>query len=517
MAVALHLRLFLSAGPLWRDEINTVVVATQPTLARVWDRLEGESFPLLPYALLHVWPSLGLGTDAGFRAFGFIVGLSVIAALWWSQRRAGLPPPLLALALLAINPVIVRWGDSIRGYGLGVLTILLAFTLVFEALRRPRPVVVGLAAIAATAAVQTVYQNSVLVFAVGVAGAVISLGRRRPRRAALALGIGAVAALSLVPYLAVMGRAREYRLVSIEGATPGHLASVFWRALGAEIGVGWPGHALAVAGVGAVAWALVNVATRRPASGTRPALAFYGLLVLLIAVPAHFAFLLCLGFPTMPWYSLSLVALMAVSVEAMLQGRSAAFRIGRLVLAGALLALVSSSAFSYVGLRQTNMDLAAAAVAGAQRDDFVVVSPWFLAVSFNRYYDGAAPWSTIPPLEDTSVHRTDLLARQLQAEDPIGALVARVESTLQGGHRVYWVGLPAPSIARPPARLPPLRSPVNGALQGLYCANWTLHVAQALRRHGAATEPVPLALPRPSQPYERARVWVTTGRPPEVW
>ena len=517
VAVALHVRLFLSAGPLWRDEINTVVVATQPTLAGVWDRLEGESFPLLPYALLHVWHSLGLGTDAGLRAFGLIVGLSAIAALWWSQRRTGLPPPLLALALFAINPVVVRWGDSIRGYGLGELTILLAFTLVFEALRRPRPVVVGLAALAATAAVQTVYQNSVLVFAVGVAGAVISLGRRRPRRAALALGIGAVAALSLVPYLAVMGRAREYRLVSIEGATPGHLASVFWRALGAEIGVGWPGHVLAVAGVGAVAWALVNVATRRPASGRRPALAFYGLLALLIAIPAHFAFLLCLGFPTMPWYSLSLVALMAVSLEAMLQGWSPAFRMGRVVLAGVLLALVSSSAFSYVGLRQTNMDLAAAAVAGAQRDDLVVVSPWFLAVSFNRYYDGAAPWSTIPPLEDTSVHRTDLLARQLQAEDPIGALVARVESTLQGGHRVYWVGLPAPSIERPPARLPPLRGPVNGALQGLYCANWTLHVAQALRRHGAATEPVPLALPRPSQPYERARVWVTTGWPPEVW
>jgi len=220
VALALHVRLFLSAGPLWRDEINTVVVATQPTIAGVWDRLESESFPLLPYALLHVWRSVGLGTDAGLRAFGLMVGLSAIAALWWGRRRAGLPPPLLALSLFAINPVVVRWGDSIRGYGLGELAILLAFTLVFEALRHPRPVVIGLAAIAATAAVQTAYQNSVLVFAVGMAGAAVSLGRRRPRRAALALGIGGVAALSLVPYLAVMGRAREYRLVSVEGATP---------------------------------------------------------------------------------------------------------------------------------------------------------------------------------------------------------------------------------------------------------------------------------------------------------
>ena len=178
---------------------------------------------------------------------------------------------------------------------------------------------------------------------------------------------------------------------------------------------------------------------------------------------------------------------------------------------------MTPSAYAYLGLRQTNMDLAAAAVAGAQRDDLVVVSPWFLAVSFNRYYVGAAPWSTIPPLEDTSVHRTDLLARQLQAEDPIAPLVTRVENTLRGGHRVYWVGLPAPSIDRPPGRLAPLRGPVNGALQGLYCANWTLQVAQALSSDGGAAETVPLAPHRPPQPYERARVWVTTGRPPQVW
>jgi len=515
VALVLHVRLFLSAGPLWRDEINTVVVATQPTLAGVWDRLESESFPLLPFALLRLWYALGLGgTDAGLRGFGLLVGLAAVAALWLSRRREGLPPPLLALALFAVNPVVVRWGDSIRGYGLGELAILLTFTAVFEALQRPRLAAVGLAAIAATAAVQSVYQNSVLVFAIGAAGALVSLGRGHRRRAVLALGIGAVAALSLLPYLAVMGRAREYRLVSVEGATPGHLASVFWHALGAEMGLGGPGQVLAVAWVGALACALVAVAARRPPSGWPRALAIYGLLVLLIAIPAQFAFLLYLGFPTVPWYWLSLVALMAVCLEAMLQSGSPAFRISRLVLAGALLASVSPRAFAYLGLRQTNMDLATAALAGAPRDDFVVVSPWFLAVSFNRYYKGAAPWSTIPPLADTSVHRTDLLARQLQAEDPIGPLVARVESTLQGGHRVYWVGLPPPSFGRPPARLPPLRGAVNGALQGLYCANWTLHVAEALGRYGAPGESVPLDAHRPSQPYERVRVWVTTGLPP---
>ena len=36
VAVALHVQLLLSAGPLWRDEINTMAVALQPTVAGVW-------------------------------------------------------------------------------------------------------------------------------------------------------------------------------------------------------------------------------------------------------------------------------------------------------------------------------------------------------------------------------------------------------------------------------------------------------------------------------------------------
>jgi hypothetical protein len=513
VALALHVRLLLNAGPLWRDEINTIAVAMQPTLAGVWRRLESESFPLLTFVLLRAWQSLGPGSDVALRAFGLVVGLSTVAALWWSRRRMGLSPPLLALALVAVNPLVVRWGDSIRGYGLGQLAILLTFTLVFEALRRPRPVVIGLAALAATAAVQTVYQNSILVFAIGVAGAVVWLGRGRPRRAALALGIGAFAALSLLPYLAVMARARQYRLVSVEGVSLGHLLSVFWRALGAEIRLGWPGQVQAAAWVVIGSWALVTVAVRAAAYRPQRPVALYGLLVLLIAVPVHFAFLLFVGFPTMPWYSLSLIVLMGVCLEAMIQRGSPAFRIGRLVVVGLVLLVVSPSAFWYVGRRQTNLDIAASAVAGAERDDFVIVSPWFLAASFNRYYGGVAPWSTIPPLADTSVHRTDLLALQLQAEDPIGPLLARAESTLRGGHRVYWVGEPPPPVDGPPDPLPPLRGPVDGALQGAYCANWTLQVAHVLRSYGGAPESVPLEPHRPPLPYERARVWVTTPEP----
>ena len=32
--------------------------------------------------------------------------------------------------------------------------------------------------------------------------------------------------------------------------------------------------------------------------------------------------------------------------------------------------------------------------------DFVIVAQWFCGLTFDRYYQGTAPWSTLPPLTD---------------------------------------------------------------------------------------------------------------------
>jgi hypothetical protein len=75
LVLFLHARLLGKAGPLWRDEVNTLVVATQPTLGELWARLDTESFPLLLFALLRAWCAAGLGQcDPGLRAFGLLFG-----------------------------------------------------------------------------------------------------------------------------------------------------------------------------------------------------------------------------------------------------------------------------------------------------------------------------------------------------------------------------------------------------------------------------------------------------------
>src|SRR6266568_1751324 len=71
------------AGPLWRDETNTINMAQMPSLKELWGNLPCESFPPLWLLLLRGCGWLGLaGNDAGIRVLGLYVGLFFLASLW---------------------------------------------------------------------------------------------------------------------------------------------------------------------------------------------------------------------------------------------------------------------------------------------------------------------------------------------------------------------------------------------------------------------------------------------------
>src|SRR5687768_14098004 len=139
-AIWLHYLVATSAGPLWRDEAHAVGLATLPTAKAVWADLQYDSFPILWVLILreYAW-FVGPMNDSAFRAFGLSVGLGVVSALWFAAWRFGHRVPLLSLALLAMSPSLIVWGDSIRAYGFGVLLLLLSGTLIFELVENPHP------------------------------------------------------------------------------------------------------------------------------------------------------------------------------------------------------------------------------------------------------------------------------------------------------------------------------------------------------------------------------------------
>lgn len=58
-------------------------------------------------------------------------------ALWLNAREFGHSLPLVSLALLAMSPSLIRWGGTVRGYGLGLLLILVTCALLWRFADRP--------------------------------------------------------------------------------------------------------------------------------------------------------------------------------------------------------------------------------------------------------------------------------------------------------------------------------------------------------------------------------------------
>src|SRR5687768_14928693 len=163
-----------SAGALWRDEAGTVGLATMPAIGDVWKYLQHEAPPILWPLLLREFITLvGPMNDPAFRLLGFCVGMGVVAALWlyaWTFRHSF---PLLSLALLAMSPSLIVWGDSIRAYGFGILLILLVGVLLWRFLEKPGAWRFAAVAVAAIASVQTLFYNSVLLLAFCAGGVAV--------------------------------------------------------------------------------------------------------------------------------------------------------------------------------------------------------------------------------------------------------------------------------------------------------------------------------------------------------
>ena len=58
--------------------------------------------------------AFAIGLVLGICALGLLIGLGVLVALWVNARAFGSRLPILSLALVGLNPMIVRYGDSNR-------------------------------------------------------------------------------------------------------------------------------------------------------------------------------------------------------------------------------------------------------------------------------------------------------------------------------------------------------------------------------------------------------------------
>ena len=152
----------------------------------MWNHLAIDSFPGLFVTSLRAWIQSGLGaSDFGIRLLGILISLGMLVSVFLSCRAMHARFPVLALCLVGLNSVVFSVGSSIRAYGLAVLLIVACFAAFWRVAVQPTRWNAGLAFLLAVLSVHCNYQNSYLLFGIGVAAAVVAALERKWLRSAL--------------------------------------------------------------------------------------------------------------------------------------------------------------------------------------------------------------------------------------------------------------------------------------------------------------------------------------------
>jgi hypothetical protein len=217
-------------------------------------------------------------------------------------------------------------------------------------------------------------------------------------------------------------------------------------------------------------------------------LSLFAGVTLLVAVVGFAGFLWYAALPTEPWYFIPLLALAAGCFEIGLpaRGHARAAVLGFSGVTAVIACVVIFSDQKMVNWRFTNLDLLCPQLAAeAAPGDFVIVSPWYCGISFQRYFKSDVRWETVPPLADHAFARYDLIHEQMQKTEVVRPLIEQAEAALRAGHRVWLVGMmavPAPGET-PPADLPPPPLKFSGWSDRPYTETWVLQVNQFLSNH----------------------------------
>jgi hypothetical protein len=541
-AIALHVHFITSVGGLWRDETNSVNLATLPSFGQIWRLLEYDSFPIVFITVLRVWTAVfGSGNDAALRALGLLIGLGVLGVLFRNARSLGARAPVLSLTLIGLNPMVIRYGDSVRGYGLGILLILLTLGTFWRLVSLPSPPPlrrIFAATVLALLSVHCLFYNSVLLFAIAAGALAVTIRARAWRTAGIVLGIGAVSGSSLLVYAPMMTRKQDWTFMV---SYPADLAWLWKRTcevIGSPDPLGiWLWLGLFVAGLGVVAcfavsqlwrgfarWRIIEENAERASSSrvhlnsdqphSLPDAVLFTAVVLTVGVVGYAAFLRVLHYYTQPWYYITLAAFAACALEVLFGAWPLTakhpvlplfLRGSRLAVALMLLCLTGLPDWEEMSVRHTNVDLLAARLRPlATKGDVILVPRWECAIPLSRYYRGPAEIISLPPIDDHRFHRYDLVLRQMMTADPIHPVLARMENALRSGHRVFLAGtLPFPDAGYPLPNPPPAHRDAGGNWHvGDYQRVWELQAGQFLRTHIARGGHIEVPIPGKARVHE---------------
>jgi len=523
------------AGPLWRDETNTLSVAQMPSLKEFWNNLTFESLPPLWPLLLRGWSFLGLAdSDAGIRVLGLYVGFFFLASLWLCSRWIGGRAPILSIALLGSLPAFIFIMGANRGYGLANCLLVLSFGMIWRMVEFPSRSRVLLAGLTCILFAHCIYYDVVFLCAMLSGAAMVAIRRRQWKTLGALVGIGAVSGASLVICLPIIRRSSVFLPMLQE---PSFNFSILWHKLGDALAArssaqpagpngpeGWLWVALLLGG-SVVALVMQRARERQMpnreaapaiAARTRTDLALFCVVSMLFGTVGYFAFLLRLHYLTQTWYYVEMFSLCAISLDGILGANWPTLRPWGLLRIGFMVVMMTwgaKSAWEEAHTRRSNVDLIAAVLGKkASAGDLIVVQGPWEGVTFDRYYHGQAHWVTVPPIDSHKVHRNDLVLEKLNQRDPMAPVLREITNTLRNGNSV-WIVRHVTAVdpkQLPPPPPPPPGLPTRWWLQP-YLVYWSTQFTMHLLNHARQEQVLEIPVNGPVSRLEKLSVLRFSG------
>jgi hypothetical protein len=532
----------MNAGPLWRDEINTLNLARMPSLRDIWYNLQFDSCPLLWPLLVRGCSMLGLTEgDMGIRILGLGIGLLFLISLWLCQRWIGGHTPTLSIALLAGLPAFIFIVGANRAYGLAGCLLVLSFGKIWQVLESPTKSRILSAGFICLLFAQCVYYDVIFLWAMLAAGALVAIRRQQWKILWTLAGIGVVAGASLFIYLPIVDRVPKYLAF---WRSPFFDATTLWDGLrdalaarssanpnGANGPQIWIWITLLLVGI-IVAVILQRTHIRdtpksevasKSADPERSDLALFCVTSVVLGIIGYFGFLLRLQFFMQPWYYVEILILCAISLDGILSASWPALRPWGLMRIGFLVMIMilnAGPAWAEAHTRRSNLDGVAAFLSrNAFADDLIVVQDAWEGITFNRYYRGQAQWLSVPPIDSHEVHRIDLVIAEMNEPEAMTPVLRAMTNTLTSGHHVWLVGsIPIArwQDARPgPTPLPPQPSEMpTGWWAGSYLSWWNQQITTLLLDHAQQEKAEGIAAPEPVNHFEDVSVVRFAGYKP---
>lgn len=148
----------LDAKGFWEDEAGTALLVGMDFGEMVSRIPEEETTPPLYYLLVWAWAQVFGGGEVGLRSFSALLGGATVPIAYLAGRELVSPRAgVIAAALVAVNPLLIWYGQEARSYALMVLLSAVALLFFAHAFYDPRPKWLALWSLSSALAIATHY------------------------------------------------------------------------------------------------------------------------------------------------------------------------------------------------------------------------------------------------------------------------------------------------------------------------------------------------------------------------